>query len=124
MSTRAIIALPTPTGFITTWCWNDGNPNNLGYELKRYFKEEKYVRQLISLHSFSSIWGPREINDVMSDGDTLIALNSRCVLMHPHNGKVVAGKGEFGYFKSVKEMLEEDINYVYVFKNGKWEMYK
>ena len=44
--------------------------------------------------------------------------------MHPHNGKVVAGKGEFGYFKSVKEMLEEDINYVYVFKNGKWEMYK
>ena len=125
MSTRAIVALPTSKGFITAWCWNDGGPNNLGRELKRYFKEEDSVRQLINLHSFSSLWGPRTITSCMSDGDTAIVLsNLRYVLMHPHNGQVVAGKGKYGFFDSLEEMLGQDLNYVYVFEDGRWNTYK
>lgn len=125
MSTRAIVALPTSKGFITAWCWNDGGPNNLGRELREHFKDENDVRQLLKLHSFSSIWGPRSINDVVSDGDTAVALsNSRSVLMHSYNGKVVAGKGRHGFFRTVDEMLGQDLNYVYVFEKGKWKMYK
>ena len=117
MSTRAIIALPTSKGFITSWCWNDGGPNNLG--------REGDVRQLLRLHSFSSIWGPRTIKEVMSDGDTAVVLsNLRFALMHPYNGKVVAGKGKHGYFRTLEEMLGQDLNYVYVFENGKWKTYK
>lgn len=125
MSTRAIIALPTPKGFITAWCWNDGSPNNLGRELREHFKTENGVRQLLRLHSFSSIWGPRTINDVMSDGDKAVALsNSRYVLMHSYNGKVVTGSGKNGYFRTLEEMLGQDLNYVYVFDKGKWKTYK
>ncbi len=125
MSTRAIIALPTSKGFITSWCWNDGSPNNLGRELRKYFKDEDDVRQLLRLHSFSSIWGPRTIKEAMSDGDTAVVLsNLRFVLMHPYNGKVVAGKGKHGYFRTLEEMLGQDLNYVYVFEDGKWKTYK
>ena len=53
----------------------------------------------------------------MSDGDTAIVLsNLRYVLMHPHNGQVVAGKGKYGFFDSLEEMLGQDLNYVYVLR--------
>ncbi len=125
MSTRAIIALPTPKGYITAWCWNDGDPNNLGRELRSYFKSESHVRQLIKEHSFSTILGPRTITEYMSDGDTACALsNLRYLLKHPYNGNVVAGTGKYGFFKSIDDMLQQDLNYVYVFNDGKWETYK
>ena len=57
----------------------------------------------------------RTIKDVMSDDDKAVVLsNLRYVLMH-YNGKVVAGSGKHGYFKTLKEMLGQDLNYVYVF---------
>lgn len=125
MSTRAIIALPTEGGYNTAWCWNDGGPQNLGRELRTYFKEEWLVKLLIEEHSFSSIWGPKTIKEYMLKDDTAVVLpNVRFLLKHPHNGKVVAGSGEYGFFSDVKEMLEQDINYVYVFENGKWKTYK
>ena len=125
MSTRAIIALPAKKGYNTAWCWNDGGPESLGRELRKYFTDEECVRQLVNLHSFSSIRGPRTVAEVMSDEDTAVVLgNLRYALMHPHDGKVVAGKGEHGHFKDIKEMLEQDLNYVYVFEDGKWKTYK
>ena len=61
----------------------------------------------------------------MSDGDSAAVLsNSRVALMHPYCGKVVAGRGRHGYFRTVEEMLGQDLNYVYIFENGKWKIYK
>ena len=130
MSTRAIIALPVMGGFETAWCWNDGGPANLGAELRRYFTTEKDVRQLIDEHSFSTILGPRHIEECMNKGDTAVAIpvnassSLRFALKHPHDGSVVEGKGKYGFFKSISDMLECDLNYVYVFENGKWKTYK
>lgn len=125
MSTRAIIALPTPKGFITAWCWNDGDPKHLGRELRKYFREENTIRRLLSLRSFNSIWGPRTIKQVMQkEDDDVVLINSRCVLIGPHGGKVIAGRGKHAFFKSLNEMLGQDRDYVYVFKDGKWTTYK
>lgn len=123
MSTRAIIALPVGKGYETAWCWNDGGPDNLGYELRRYFKDEASVRQLIKEHSFSTIVGPRTIIGYMREGDKCICLSNRFLLKHPYDGKVVEG-GKNGFFQTVDEMLQCDLNYVYVFENGKWKTYK
>jgi hypothetical protein len=128
MSTRAIIALPVTTdngeviGYETAWCWNDGSPGDLGAELRRYFKTEETVKELLKLHSFSSIWGPKMgILDVMNVGDECVMLsNNRLVLMHPHNGSVVAGQDERGFFATILEMVQQDLNYVYTFEDGKW----
>ena len=44
--------------------------------------------------------------------------------MHSNDGKVIAGKGKHGFFNTLNEMLGQDLNYVYVFENGKWKTYK
>ncbi len=125
MSTRAIIAMPTQKGYITAWCWNDGGPDNLGRELRKYFRDKESAKQLISIHSFSTICGPRTIEEFMKDGDTAVALsNLRYALVHPHQGKVVAGTGKYGFFRTIQEMLEQDLNYVYIFDEAGWKMYK
>ena len=129
MSTRAIIALPAKDGYETAWCWNNGGPSNLGRELRRYFKSEELVRKLIGEHSFSTVLGPYGLADIMSkfqeDDDKIICLpNARFVLKHGCQGGVVAGKAPDGHFGSIEEMLQEDLNYIYVFENGKWKTYK
>ena len=125
MSTRAIIALPTEKGYITAWCWNNGSPNMLGEELKKYFTKEKYVRELIRLHSFSYIHGPNEICEYAEKGDDTVPLtNGRVILQHPHNGHVVAGMGKWGFFRDIETMLGQDLNYVYIFDGSHWKTYK
>ena len=129
MSTRAIIAIPgthnKKKGYITTWCWNDGSPDILGKELKRHFTKEKFISQLIEAHSFSSIWGKSDILDMVTVDDKITVLkNGRFLLQRPYMGKVVDGKGKNGFFEKIEDMLGCDINYVYVFENNKWEIYK
>ena len=129
MSTRAIIALPLEGGgYETAWNWNDGYPDGLGKKLRRYFKEEWQVKQLIREHSFSCIMGPREIQKykkILDRGDIIVRFsNAQCLLKRSYNGEVVSGEGPNGYFKDIPSMLEEDINYVYAFENGKWNTYK
>ena len=130
MSTRAIIAIPVKGGFETAWNWNDGSPMNLGRELRRYFKTKDQVKELITLHSFSTICGNKEKKELLhlfpnyTTEDNFIKLsNNRYALQRDYDGHVVVGK-ENGFFESIKEMLEQDLNYVYVFKNGEWKTYK
>jgi len=127
MSTRAIIALPCKEGYETCWNWNDGGPDNLGRELRRYFRSLEEVRSLLQTKSFSIICGPNTINDYLQNGDTAVVLpNLRYLLVHPYQGGVVAGRGKRAIFKSIQEMLDQDINYVYVFdpETNKWTTYK
>ncbi|SFU94530.1 hypothetical protein [Butyrivibrio sp. M55] len=125
MSTRAIIALPVKGGYETCWNWNDGGPSYLGKELRTYFKDEASVKSLIQTKSFSTILGPRSINDYMKEGDRAEALpNGRYLLLHKYQGGVIDGEGDNAFFKTIDDMLQCDINYVYVFENGKWKTYK
>ena len=133
MSTRAIIALPTAKGYITAWRWCDGDPATTGAELRKYFKNEETVRELIYSHSFDGIWGPSVLKDasimkaVSSGIKSLKKLsNGRYLTQAPHMGKVVAGAGKYGFFKDTEEMLAQDINYLYVFnpKTCGWKTLK
>lgn len=130
MSTRAIIALPVKGGYKTAWCWNDGGPSDLGTELRKYFKLPGYVKELIQKHSFSSIGGnkyKKELLNLFFDQITETNFkqlgNGRYVLQHNYDGKVVCG-GKDGFFKTIEEMLAQDLNYVYVFENYRWKVYR
>lgn len=128
MSTRAIIALPIDGGYETAWNWNDGSPSSLGTELRRYFKTEEQVRELIKEHSFSIICGKKDKDDLIQNYGTAEEefkklSNNRYILQHNRDGGVVEG-GENGFIKTINEMLKYDLNYVYVFENGKWKTYK
>jgi excinuclease UvrABC helicase subunit UvrB len=132
MSTRAIIAIPVDGGYNTAWCWNDGYPDNLGQTLRRKFKTREQVLEIVESHSFSSLMTKR----IKADYDELCKSqcmdpatykelsNGTFLKIDPHHGGVVAGEGENGFFENVKQMLEQDLNYVYVFENDKWKTYK
>ncbi len=133
MSTRAIVAIPTKGGYKTAWCWNNGYPDSLGTKLRRKFKTEEDINELINLHSFECLYSKREAERRINSGyDWSLGhpiyyvrlYNNMHVLMEEHNGKVVAGRGPDGFFKDIDEMLEQDLNYVYVFENGKWKTYE
>ena len=131
MSTRAIIAIPTPKGFITAWNWNDGGPENLGHELKKYFKSKSQVMELINAHSFNIVCGDELKDELMrlypkwnTEENYTKLSNGRYIKQEPFGGKVVAGSGKYGFFHTLKDMLDQDLNYVYVFNDGEWEMYK
>jgi len=135
MSTRAIIAVPKPNGgFATAWNWNDGMPDSLGRELRTYFMDRNSIQELLDLHSFQCVCGDKLKKELMTafpkqfegdKADYFVTLsNNRKVLMAPHNGGVVDGREPDGHFDTIEDMLGCDINYVYVFEEGKWKTYK
>ncbi len=129
MSTRAIIAVPTAKGYKTAWCWNDAFPNDLGKKLRSKFTTKELADELVSHHSFSSLFSKKEKEDVEKEwpihfGEFVELSNGSFILMHEHMGKTVAGSGKYGFFRTIQEMLGQDLNYVYVFNNGKWDLHK
>ena len=135
MSTRAIIAVPKSNGgYATAWNWCDGMPDSLGRELRTYFMDKVSIQELLDLHSFDCICGEKIKNELMHDfpeqhkgekGGKFVKLsNNRYALMFPHHGKVVDGREPDGHFDTIDDMLGCDINYVYVFEDGKWKTYK
>ena len=134
MSTRAIIATPTAKGYKTAWCWCDGMPSDLGQILRSKFKTKALVDELISHHSFEALdtkKGKEEFEhdcpEYTKHGGYFDELsNGTYLLKYGHHGKTVAGMGKYGFFKNIKDMLGQDLNYVYVFDpaNGTWETYK
>lgn len=133
MSTRAIIALEKPEGgYSTAWCWNDAYPDFLGFELRHYFKTPETIQELLNLHSFGIVCGKKEKENldktnICHDGQEarFIKLsNKRYVLMHNYQGNIVEGQAPDGHFETIDDMLQCDLNYVYVFSGGKWTTYK
>jgi hypothetical protein len=136
MSTRAIIAVPTAKGYKTAWCWCNGFPEAIGKTLKTKFTTKAHTEELDSYHSFQTVhtrvehnrhitWRKKE--NIHFEDDKFIELSNGCFLMMQlHNGKTVAGSGKYGFFRTIDEMLEQDLNYVYVFEteSGKWKTYK
>ena len=127
MSTRAIIATPHAGGYYTAWCWNDGGPQNLGRELRKYHTTIGSVIDLITARSFSTLVGPRQFQDIkhtITVDDRVRHLNNgRIMIVRPHQGKNVCGTEEYGWMPSIGSMLEEDVNYVYVFNGNGYDMY-
>ena len=66
----------------------------------------------------------RSANNIRPGEDRFISLSNGTFLhMDKHDGKVVSGTGRYGFFRSIKRMLEEDIDYAYVFTDGKWKTF-
>ena len=125
MSTRAIIAIPTENGYTGAWNWYDSFPNVLGRILRSNFKTLEQAEKLISYKAFGSIYTAKEKAEIDKLNNYIeISGNSKKPLFLSHIG-VDIEKHPFPYhFDSIADMLAQDINYVYVFENGKWNTYK
>ena len=129
MSTRAIIATPTENGYVGAWNWYDSFPNVLGRKLQSNFKTLEQAKELISYKAFGSIYTAEE----KAEYDEKTTIFNNCIEISGVSKKplylsyigIDIEKHPFPYhFDSIADMLEQDINYVYVFENGKWVTYK
>ena len=66
MSTRAIMGIVQSNGsFLGAWQWNDGG--NILELLNRKFVDDKSVKDLLSVGMWSTMWGPRQYKEHLTD---------------------------------------------------------
>ncbi len=117
MATRSYILIKNKNSYEGVYCHWDGYPDNNGVLLTRYYKNKRKVKQLISLGNLSS-------------------LNQKVFPRKPHSysqplkGITVAyhrdRKEDFNNIRLEQNFfydLFQDVNYVYVFDNNKWNCY-
>jgi len=131
MSTRAIIAMPTANGFQGAWNWCDGMPSSLGETLRQFFTDEQSVNELIQQVSFDGVHTAKEKQEyeawMKRDGITNTFKTFQKLNMQK---EIYVSKDERDrfqkplFYQSIEDMLQEDINYVYVFGNGEWKTYR
>ena len=125
MSTRAIVGVELPNGNIVGgWQWSDGFPNSLGYILRKYFVSEKDVKELFEYGEWSVLRTKRQQkeyekwcveNAIYPDTQYSQLSNGIFVATASHHKKGIQR------WKDRKDALGQDLNYVYLFKDGKWE---
>ena len=123
MSSRAIIARSIKNGFFSSWCWVNGEPENIGVTLRTYFTSEEDVEELLSYKSILGIFvDPEEDRNQFIDGSYQKLENGLYVKVDDGRNTVVSG-GLDGFFHSLIQMMKERVRYVYVYDNGTWLTY-
>ena len=124
MASRALIARCITNGFFSSWCWVNGDPINTGEMLRKYFKSDEEVDELISYKSILGIFkDPADDNNKNISG-IYTKLKNGLYLKHDDGEKIVVSGGRDGFFPSLSTMMKESVQYIYVFDNGSWITYK
>lgn len=123
MSSRAIIARSIKNGYFTSWCWVNGDPENIGEILRTSFKSDEDVDELISYKSILGIFNdPADDNNKTIFGSYNQLKNGLYVKYDDGGTKVVSG-GLNGFFPSLITMMKERVQHIYIFDDGTWITY-
>lgn len=123
MSSRAIIARSIKNGFFSSWCWVNGEPENIGEILRTYFTSDEDVEELLSYKSILGIFvDPGEDKNTFIDGSYQKLRNGLYVKIDDGKNTVVSG-GLNGFFNSLVQMMKEKVRYVYIYDNATWMTY-
>ena len=123
MSARAIIARTIKNGYFTSWCWVNGDPENIGEILRSRFKSDEDVDELISYKSILGIFNdPADDNNKNISGTYTQLKNGLYVKYDDGGNKVVSG-GLNGFFPTIITMMKERVQHIYIFDDGNWITY-
>lgn len=123
MNNRAIIALEIRNGYFSLWSWVNGSPEDIGAYLYKYFRTDEEVTELLSYKSIFGIYiDPSEDKHKKVAGKFARLSNGLYVKYDDGYDKNVAG-GFNGFFRSLQDMLAQDISYLYAFRDGMWHSY-
>jgi len=117
MATRSYILIKDKNSYKGVYCHWDGYPDNNGVLLTRYYKNKRKIKQLISLGNLSSLNQkvfPRKSHSHSKPLKGVTIAYHRDRQENFHN--VIFEKESFNNFL-------RDVDYVYVFDNGKWKCY-
>jgi len=133
MSTRAIMGVVQGNGsFLGALQWNDGG--NIWELLNRKFIDDKSVSDLLSVGMWSTMWGPRQYKEYLTDTIRNFEGNPD-IINRVKSAKMLSNGVYFikdyyhdkspQVYKSVLDALGQDVNYVYVYfpELHKWKRY-
>ena len=119
MSTRSKIGISNPEDgtVFGIYCHFDGYPDGVGKTLKRHYKSEAKVRELIALGDLSSLG--KEIGE-KHDINNLDNVTTMCRAYGRDRGEPDT---EARAYANLQAFLDADLGqeYTYLFRNGKWE---
>ena len=135
MGTRAILAKQFKNGkYITGWQWNDGDITIAN--LKKWFPKEEYLDTLISLGEWKGLYTDKNKEKFIAwcaenniEEPVFTKIGNINILLDKFKMENKTEENEFcspKVYDSIKDMLDEDLNFVYVFnpENGEWKKYR
>lgn len=127
MSTRAIVGYKRTDGTVVgAWCWNDGY--NIKKDLERDFTSLVDVNFLLEAGMFNTIYTEKEYNDFLEWAKSENIDLSEKIFIPYGRSIIVQDKRhidtEPAEYKSMEEVMGQDINIAYVFENGEWKEYR
>lgn len=124
MSSRAIIARCIENGFFTSWCWINGDPENIGEILRTYFTTDDMVEELISFKSILGVFkDPADDTNKYITGSFTRLSNGLYVKYDDGKNTVISG-GLNGFFPTLSIMMKEEVQYIYIFDAHVWKTYR
>lgn len=124
MSNRALIARRITNGYFSAWCWINGEPGNMGEILRAYFTSDEYVDELVSYKSILGIFkDPSDDNNKNIDG-SYKQLKNGFYVKYDDGEKTVVSGGRDGFFPTITIMMNEYVQFVYIYDDGKWITYR
>ncbi|MBQ6519979.1 MAG: hypothetical protein IJI14_14790 [Anaerolineaceae bacterium] len=124
MKSRSIIAKGIMNGYFTSWCWVNSDFKNIGDILFKYFCSNETVEELIRYKSILGLFlDPKDDDNTVLKGSYARLSNGIYVKYDDGVRNVVVG-GLNGFIKSVPEIMKYDVEYVYIWENNGWIVYK
>lgn len=122
MSTRSWIGIQNNDGSIESiYCHFDGYVSHNGKILFQNYKDEKQIRKLIALKGLSSLGTDPERKMTFEEYNDRTYKQNQDIkdtcIFHP-NDKVFVDKSEKAFYEKADFCIE----YLYLYKNGKWYM--
>ena len=126
MNTRAIIAKEIGHGYFTSWCWIDKEPATIGNILRKYFSSEEEVDEILKYRNILGIFDDYRNDITPSMPGKYSRLSNGFYIKYDDGKSVVVSGGLNGFFRTIHDMLNEDIRSLYIFspKTKEWLFYR
>lgn len=118
MATRSYILLKSKNSYEGIYCHNDGYPEYNGVLLQRHYNKMIKIKKLLSLGNISSLrskYFPRKTHSFYAP------LHDVTVSYHRDRNEDFDNVSL--QYNDLQISLEDDIDYIYIFENGKWNCF-
>ncbi|MBQ6520285.1 MAG: hypothetical protein IJI14_16335 [Anaerolineaceae bacterium] len=124
MSSRALIVRTIKNGYFSSWCWANGDPEIIGEILRTRFKTDDDVDELLTYKSIFGIFNDPEEDTHKNIPGSFAQLQNGLYVKYDDGKNTVVSGGLYGFFPSLTTLMQESVQFVYIYNDGNWITYK
>lgn len=124
MASRALIVRTIKNGFFSSWCWANGDPEIIGEILRTRFITDDDVDELLTYKSIFGIFTDPEEDTHKNIPGSFAQLQNGLYVKYDDGKNTVVSGGLYGFFPSLTTLMQERVQFVYIYNDGSWITYK